>query len=54
MELRAAMSLGHLWRRLGNTQEACDLVAQVYGGFTEGFDTHDLKMAAAFLRRRFV
>ena len=48
-ELRAATSLGRLWRDLGRGTEAYDLVASVYGRFTEGFDTADLKTARALL-----
>jgi predicted ATPase len=48
-ELRAAMSLGRLWRDQGKVSEARDLLAPVYGWFTEGFDTLDLKEANALL-----
>ena len=48
-ELRAAMSMARLWRDQGKRQEACDLLAPVYGWFTEGFDTLDLKEAKALL-----
>ena len=48
-ELRAAMSLGRLWRDQGKRGEARDLLAPVYGWFTEGFDTRDLKEAKALL-----
>jgi class 3 adenylate cyclase/predicted ATPase len=48
-ELRAAMSLGRLWRDQGKPQQARELVAPVYGWFTEGFDTLDLKEAKAML-----
>ena len=48
-ELRAAMSLARLWRDQGKTQEARELLAPVYGWFTEGFDTRDLKEAKALL-----
>ena len=41
LELRAAMSLARLWQQQGKRQEAHDLLAQVYGWFTEGFDTAD-------------
>jgi predicted ATPase len=44
-ELRAAMSMARLWRDQGKRQRARDLLAQVYGWFTEGFDTLDLKEA---------
>ena len=48
-ELRAAMSLARLWRDEGKVQQARDLLAPVYGWFTEGFDTRDLKEAKALL-----
>jgi predicted ATPase len=48
-ELRAAMSLARLHRDQGRRAEARDLLAPVYGWFTEGFDTPDLKEAKALL-----
>jgi predicted ATPase len=48
-ELRAATSLARLWRDQGKRDEARDLLAPVYGWFTEGFDTLDLKEASALL-----
>ena len=48
-ELRAAMILARLWRSQGKVQEARELLAPVYGWFTEGFDTRDLKEAKALL-----
>jgi predicted ATPase len=48
-ELRAAMSMARLWRDQGKRDEARDLLAPVYGWFTEGFDTRDLKEAKALL-----
>jgi predicted ATPase len=48
-ELRAAMSLARLWRSQGKMQQARELLAPVYGWFTEGFDTLDLKEAKALL-----
>ena len=48
-ELRAATSLARLWREQGRRGEARDLLAPVYGWFTEGFDTADLKNAKALL-----
>ena len=48
-ELRAAMSLARLWRSQGKPQQARELLAPVYGWFTEGFDTRDLKEAKALL-----
>jgi len=50
-ELRAATSLAQLWRDQGKRGEARDLLASVYGWFTEGFDTLDLKEAKALLDR---
>jgi tetratricopeptide (TPR) repeat protein len=49
-ELRAAMSLARLWRDQGKRAEARELLAPVYGWFTEGFGTPVLKEAAALLR----
>jgi predicted ATPase len=49
LELRAAMSLARLWRDQGKRGEARDLLAPIYGWFTEGFDTLDLKQAKALL-----
>ena len=48
-ELRAAVSLARLRRDQGRRAEARDLLAPVYGWFTEGFDTPDLKEAKALL-----
>jgi len=48
-ELRAATRLARLWQRQGKRQEARELLAPVYGWFTEGFDTRDLKEAKALL-----
>ena len=48
-ELRAAMSLARLWRDQGKAQQARELLAPVYGWFTEGFDTRDLKEAKSLL-----
>ena len=48
-ELRAAMSLARLWRDQVKPQQARELLAPVYGWFTEGFDTLDLKEAKALL-----
>ena len=49
VELRASMSLARLWRDQGKVQQARELLAPVYGWFTEGFDTRDLKEAKALL-----
>jgi predicted ATPase len=48
-ELRAAMSMARLWRDQGKRQQARELLAPVYGWFTEGFDTRDLQEAKALL-----
>ena len=48
-ELRAAKSLARLWRDQGKREEARELLAPLYGWFTEGFDTLDLKEAKALL-----
>jgi len=48
-ELRAAMSMARLWRGQGKRQQARDLLALIYGWFTEGFDTLDLKQAKSLL-----
>ena len=48
--LRAAMSLARLWRDQGKVRQARDLLAPVYGWFTKGFDTRDLKEAKALLK----
>ena len=48
-ETRAAMSMARLWRDQGKSQQARDLLAPLYGWFTEGFDTLDLKEAKALL-----
>ena len=48
-ELRAAMSVARLWRDQGEVQQARELLAPIYGWFTEGFDTRDLKEAKVLL-----
>jgi predicted ATPase len=48
-ELRAAVSMARLWRDRGKPQQARETLAPVYGWFTEGFDTRDLKEAKALL-----
>jgi predicted ATPase len=50
-ELRAAMSMARLWRDQGKRQQAHDLLAPIYGWFTEGFDTLDLKEAKSLLEQ---
>jgi predicted ATPase len=49
LELRAAMSLARLWQRQGKLAEAHQLLGDIYGWFTEGFDTADLQEARALL-----
>jgi TolB-like protein/predicted ATPase len=49
LELRAVMSLARLWQRQGKITEARQMLAEIYGWFTEGFDTADLKEARALL-----
>jgi predicted ATPase len=49
MECCAAISMARLWRDQGKRDEARDLLAPVYGWFTEGFDTLNLKEAKALL-----
>ena len=48
-ELRAAADLARLWAEQGERPKAHDLLAPIYGWFTEGFDTPDLKAAKALL-----
>jgi predicted ATPase len=48
-ELRAATNLAQLWRTQGKSDDARDLLIPVYGWFTEGFDTLDLREARALL-----
>jgi predicted ATPase len=49
LELRAAMSLSRLWQQQGKRDDARQLLAEIYGWFTEGFDTADLQEARALL-----
>ena len=49
LELRAAMSLSRLWQQQGKQAAAYDLLAPLYGWFTEGFDTADLQDAKVLL-----
>ena len=49
LELRAVTSLSRLWQKQGKAEEARQMLAEVYGWFTEGFDTADLKEAKALL-----
>ena len=53
LELRAAMSLGRLWQRQGKCEAARELLAPIYGWFTEGFDTADLQEAKELLKALF-
>ena len=49
LELRAVMSLSRLWQQQGKKAEARQMLTEIYGWFTEGFDTADLKDAKALL-----
>jgi predicted ATPase len=49
LELGAVMSLSRLWQQQGKRDEARQMLAEIYGWFTEGFDTADLKEAKALL-----
>jgi len=49
LELRAVMSLSRLWQRQGKKEEARQMLAEIYGWFTEGFDTKDLQEAKVLL-----
>ena len=49
LELRAVMSLARLWQQQGKKEEARQMLADIYGWFTEGFDTVDLKEAKTLL-----
>jgi predicted ATPase len=49
LQLRATMALSRLWQRQGKTEQAHEHLADLYGLFTEGFDTHDLRAARALL-----
>jgi predicted ATPase len=51
LELRAAMSLARPWRGQGKTQQGREQLAPIYGWFTEGFDTRDLKEAKALVEQ---
>jgi len=51
LDLRASISVAHLWRDQGKVAEARELLAPVYGWFTEGFETRDLKEARALLEQ---
>ena len=49
LELRAVMRLARLWQQQGKKEEARQMLAEIYGWFTEGFDTKDLQEAKALL-----
>ncbi len=49
LELRATVSLARLWKSQGKRTEARQMLAEIYGWFTEGFDTADLQEAKALL-----
>src|SRR5262249_39220887 len=49
LELRAVMSLSRLWQQHGKKEAARQLLAEIYGWFTEGFDTKDLQEAKALM-----
>lgn len=51
LELRAALSLARLWQTRGEAAEACDVLAPIYGWFTEGQDTADLTEARTLIER---
>ena len=48
-ELRAVMGLSRLWQKQGKKKQARQMLAEIYGWFTEGFDTADLKEARVLL-----
>jgi predicted ATPase/DNA-binding SARP family transcriptional activator len=50
-ELRATMSLARLWRKQGRTNDARQVLAEIYNWFTEGFDTPDLREAKSLLEK---
>ena len=50
LELRVTLSLSHLLQKEGRSQEARSLLSEIYGWFTEGFDTPDLQEAGALLK----
>ena len=51
LELRAALSLSRLWQQQGQRAEAHAFLAPIYGWFTEGFDTADLREAQVLLEK---
>jgi predicted ATPase len=50
LELRAVMSLSRLWQQQGKKSETRQMLAEIYGWFTEGFETKDLQEAKALLQ----
>ena len=50
MELRATLSLSRLWQRHGEKRRAKNALARIYGRFTDGFDSPDLKNAERLLK----
>ena len=50
LELQAVMSLGRLWQQQGKKEEARQMLAEIYGWFTEGLETGDLRAAKALLQ----
>jgi predicted ATPase len=50
LELRAAMSLSRLWQQQGKQEAARQMLTDIYGWFTEGFNTTDLQEAKALLK----
>jgi predicted ATPase len=51
LELRATVSLARLWQQQGKRDEAQQILAEIYGWFTEGFDTKDLQEVKALLEK---
>jgi predicted ATPase len=51
LELRAAVSLSRLWQQQGKRDAARQLLAEIYGWFSEGFDTTDLREAKSLLEQ---
>lgn len=49
LELRAMMGVSRVWQQQGKREEARQLLAEIYGWFTEGFDTADVQEAKALL-----